>query len=238
MNYTTLEPHDLLWMTRLLPKPVKDIMKQYGADIVCAGGFVRSCVLNEQPNDIDLFCPNPTLAKALAFQLAAGEKIVETPNAFTIPKNKNIRFTTQFIHRWTYPTPYELLESFDFTVACAAFWYDTTLPGWKSLAHPKFYPDLAAKRLVYLSPKREEEAGGSMLRVLKMYQREFRIPLDSLGAIIARLAVAVDYTKFEDLKSEVEWARIITSLLREVDPLVDNEGIFHLPSLQEQHETD
>ena len=44
------------------------------------------------------------------------------------------------------------------------------------LCNIRFYPDLAARRLVYTSPLRNEDAGGSILRVLKFYQRGYRIP--------------------------------------------------------------
>ena len=36
----------------------------------------------------------------------------------------------------------------------------------------EFYPDLAARRLVYTAPVRDEEAGGSLLRVRKFIERK------------------------------------------------------------------
>ena len=104
-----------------------------------------------------------------------------------------------------------------------------------------FYSDLAAKRLVYRAPQRNEDAGGSILRVLKFYQRGFRIPLDSLGAVIARLVNQIDPAAIEagihhgdDLLGktiEERWAHIITSKLHEVDPMVNPAYFSHLPSL-------
>src|SRR5208283_3039247 len=101
---------------------------------------------------------------------------------------------------------------------------------WTSLIDDEFYSDLAAKRLVYRSPVRNEDAGGSVLRLLKFYSRGFRIPLDSLGAVLARLVDGVDLNgisteSFKDgyilggtsigHTTEERWASVITGLLRE-----------------------
>jgi hypothetical protein len=88
---------------------------------------------------------------------------------------------------------------------------------------------LAAKRLVYRSPIRNEDAGGSMLRVLKYYQKGYRIPLNSLGSVIARIVKAIDFEKV-DAKNEFQVGKIVTGLLREVDPDIDPLHIAHLPS--------
>jgi hypothetical protein len=171
---------------------------------------------------MDLFCPTPELSLQFATELAKGSKIHTTQNAHTVPRKRGIAI--QFIHRWSYDAVSDLLQSFDFTIACGAFWY---YDGWRSLCHDRFYQDLAAKRLIYTSPKRNEDAGGSMLRVLKFYQRGYRIPLDSMGAVIARLIGGV-----RDIGGTTEdyRAHVITGLLREVDPAIDPTHIAHLPS--------
>jgi hypothetical protein len=101
------------------------------------------------------------------------------------------------------------------------------LQEWRSVASERFYPDIAG----------EEAAGGSMLRVLKFYQRGYRIPLDSLGAVITRLVDGVDFEKVFGVKSveiaTLHFERIITSLLQEVDPMIDPDHIAHLPSADE-----
>ena len=99
----------------------------------------------------------------------------------------------------------------------------------------RFYADLAAKRLIYRSPLRNEDAGGSLLRVLKFYQRGYRIPLNSLGAVIARLVNAVDEEKIGAFAGnhEQKLAKVLTALLHEVDPAIDPEHIAHLPSDEE-----
>jgi len=125
----------------------------------------------------------------------------------------------QFIHRWTFDAPEKVIASFDFTIASAALWYEKRITDkgrWVSLCDDSFYADLAAKRLIYRSPVRVEDAGGSMLRVLKFYQRGYRMPLDSLGAVMgADVQGAFDHTK-SDLSDEGQVAKVLTGLLREV----------------------
>ena len=83
----------------------------------------------------------------------------------------------QFIHRWKYDEPTKLLEELDFTVCQAAVWWAND--SWQSLCSTSFYPDLAARRLVYTFPQREEESGGSMMRVRKFLGR----PVNALSLV-------------------------------------------------------
>ncbi len=64
------------------------------------------------------------------------------------------------------------------------------------------------------------------MRILKFYQRGYRIPLESLGRVVSRLISGIDdFEVFVGL-SEEERAKKITTLLREVDPEV-NPDHFH-----------
>lgn len=309
-----LEWHDLQWALRLMPRPVLELMKRHGSDIVAAGGFVRAAVAQERPSDVDLFCPSAEKAEQYARELSEGaaeraiilnpagveirrienprpgqmipvdpqetlkieksrrygSRVIKTDNAYTVAGRG--RLSVQFIHRWTYPNPEQLLESFDFTIACGAFWWEPPRPDcshvvlrpavdggsdvcldcgaqfraddpatsagrWRSLVDDRFYPDLAAKRLVYRSPQRNEDAGGSLLRVLKFYQRGYRVPLDSMGAVIARLMSGVTEEGLNGLISEGRTreqavARVVTGLLREVDPMIDAAHVAHLPAME------
>jgi len=210
--------------------------------IFVGGGFLRSIVAGEPVNDVDVFVTDKNAALALAREINCAHfgidafltlngddarrlnRFVETDNAYTITHTKP---SIQIIHRWTFDSAQAVSDSFDFTCCCAAFWYSWTKPDnghWESVCDPLFYPDVAAKRLVYRKPARNEDAGGSMLRVLKYYQKGYRIPLDSLAAVIARLVSGAA------VMSEVRLTQIITGLLREVDPAIDPDHIAHLPS--------
>ena len=184
---------DLCWCIRRLPKDVFNLMKERGNKVFVAGGFIRSCVANEKINDIDLFTTDKTTAELFANIIKGKDyNLMETDNAFTVYGRG--RISAQFIHKWLFSKPEDILPSFDFTIAKAVIWFDGE--EWQSLCDDRFYADLSAKRLVYCSPKRIEEVGGSMLRVLKFYQRGYRIPLDSLGAVIARIHSGLDQSRF------------------------------------------
>lgn len=180
----------------------------------------------------------PGFAKGTELLTESDEEIISrriyrTPNALTLPI---FQPAIQIIHRWSFKTGFDVADSFDFTCCCAAFWWgqeSIVAPdlGWHSYCDDRFYPDVAAKRLVYRAPIRNEDAGGSMLRVLKYYQKGYRIPLDSLGAVMARMAMGL--TLYHRL-DEKETGRILTGMLREVDPAIDPQHLAHLPAFADR----
>jgi len=208
---------DIVSVLRRTPKLVFDSLKEHRG-LFMAGGFLRACIAHEEVNDIDMFVESKDYGKAVAESLAKAyaKPLIETDNAWTIRCRPA---AVQVIHRWTFKEPYDALASFDFSVAQAAIWWDGSK--WMSACSDRFYPDLAAKRLVYLSPKRNEDAGGSMIRVLKFYQRGYRIPLDSLGAVMSRMYGGMKLSDDNEallIHDEQYRAKILTGLLREVDP--------------------
>lgn len=238
----TLQWHDLAWILRRVPLRALEAVKASKGTVVIAGGCIRSCVAQEEVHDVDLFTATPEQALELANSLAPDHDrkkdeqgllpgIVATKNAFTL---LHFKPPVQIIHRWNFSTPQNCLNSFDFTICQAAVWSDGT--HWLSEVSPNFYADLAAKRLIYTRPIRIEESGGSLLRVLKFYQRGYRIPLDSLAAVVARFTSAVGVAKrenveeFVDIANETKAAEQLLPLLREVDPEVDPMHLAHLPA--------
>ena len=213
----TLTDNDLRYVASRLPKDIRDLLTAHPGKLFLAGGFVRATIAGETPADIDLFGNDADWLRKVASGLALtrqGARTHRSENAVSVLTSG--RMMIQFITRWTFDTPDALVASFDFTVCQAAIWR-TPGGGWQSRCSESFYPDLAARRLVYTSPVRIEEAGGSMLRVIKYIQRGYNIQVPSLGAVVARLVGAVDYsdTVRED---EAFRARILTGLLRQVDP--------------------
>lgn len=228
----TLLSEDERWVVRRLPKSVVALMQSRPKVLILAGGFIRSCIANEKINDVDIFSPSKDIAELCARKLADEKqaKMITTDNAFSVLLRS---FSVQFIYRWVYDTPAKVVESFDFTIANAAMWFDPNSNAWASICDGRFYKDLAAKRLVYCRPIRNEDAGGSMLRVLKFYQRGYRIPLDSLSEVIARLMMGVDREKIERFTGseyEAQLSKVLCGLLREVDPNVDPAHDAHLPA--------
>lgn len=232
-----LNKHDLSWCVRRLPKVLRNQIKK--GSIAVAGGYIRACVTGEQVNDIDLFCSTKEYAKKAALELVENDenRLYETENAITI---RGIKPTIQFITRWVYGNPEDIIKSFDWTICQAAFWWmnysdDTGIQDhWESCCSESFYPDLAAKRLIYTFPNRLEAPGGSILRVLKYYQRGYRITLDSFAGVISRVAAGVDFARSgssciidESGRIDVlQFHKVIKGLLEEVDPNVDPDHIL------------
>lgn len=245
MTTNELQPlnrYDLQACTRRLPKAVLDLLKANPRRACVAGGYIRAVIAGEKVSDVDIFAQNKDHAKALALDLSKEQRagrlvehrIHETDNAFTV---LGYPLDPQIIHRWTFEDVMDVCPSFDFTIACAVLFYCDRLNEWQGFCDARFYQDLAAKRLVYRLPQREEEPGGSMLRILKFYARGYRIPLDSLGAVIARCVKDIDMKGVtllghnEALDHEKALAKIITGRLVEVDPLLDPSHAAHVPSL-------
>lgn len=225
-----LDIQDLRWAIRRLPSNLSKIMEdpEWSGKIFVGGGYLRSIVSNESVNDVDVFVGTKVEAELLAYKLTPNRNdVIVTDNAYTVKGKLPI----QIIHRWLFDKPEDVSNSFDFTVCCAVIWYNTTTR-WGSYCDDRFYIDLAAKRLVYRSPIRDEEVGGSMLRVLKYYQKGYRIPMDSLGKVIARLVSKVNFHAIDP--GDNEWlAKVVTGLLIEVDPAIDPLHNAHLPAQEE-----
>jgi len=211
---TALNKYDLAFAVTRLPKRVADLLKREGPKLFIAGGYLRSIVANETINDIDIFTDDKASAKRFAKELLDTnfhDKLVESPNAITLVTKP---YVIQFITRWTFNRPEEVLPSFDYTIAKAALWYENK--EWKSSVDDNFYVDLAARRLVYTSPQRNEDAGGSIIRMLKFYQKGYRITLQSLAAVVARLNTGIKDPRAFEFESRM--ATLLTGLLVEVDP--------------------
>jgi len=224
-----LDNHDLKFSVIRLPENLKTLMKseEWKNKIFVGGGYIRAIIAREPINDIDLFVGNKIQAELLAHKLSfKKEDIIVTDNAYTVKGKMPI----QIIHRWLFEKPEDVSNSFDFTICCAVIFYNEGK--FDSFCDQRFYVDLSSKRLVYRNPIRNEDAGGSMLRVLKYYQRGYRIPLDSLASVIARLMSVVDLTKIQNgLSDQSQVSHVITGLLKVVDPNVDPSHDAHLPSL-------
>jgi hypothetical protein len=241
-----LNRQDLQWALRRCPIPALKLLKEKAGKVFLGGGFVRACVANEPVNDVDLFVGSAAEGREAAVYVqskADGAKLHETVNAFTV-HGGSLQLPVQVIHRWVYATAEELIRSFDFTIAMAGVWWESAAEdqgGWRSVCDDRFYEDLSARRLRYTTPARVEEAGGSLLRVLKFYQKGYRIPLDSLGGVTARLindTRAFAVLQGKEAGREEQLAKVLTGLLREVDPNIDPAHIAHLPSDAEGEATD
>jgi len=229
----TLTKEDLRFVVSRIPRDVREMMIKYNLTI--AGGFIRSTIAGEKPSDIDLFGETVEMLDNAANWIAANRRarIHKTDNAITILTPS--RIPLQLITRWLYKEIGPLVESFDFTIAQAAIGVIVNEDGksvsWTSFISDSFYPDLAARRLVYTFPVRNEDAGGSLLRVRKFLSKGYTIQAPALAGTIARLISRLkwdesfNYHMKNNMIDEVWLSQVITGLLREVDPLTIIDGI-------------
>jgi len=222
-NPIDLETEDVNWAVRRLQKPIKEYLESAGKSLFIGGGFVRSSITGQQTMDLDLFTDSEDHAWDHALEIArdiahiSEDEIYRTEFALTLRSHLHLRWPIQIIHRWTYPGPEECINDFDFTIACAAIWCENQQ--WRGMCHPLYYADLAARRLRYLAPDREEEPGGSLLRVLKFTRRGFRIDMPNFATVLARfdnrLASEFNWNDWD----EQMYVRQARRLLQAVDPM-------------------
>lgn len=231
-----LAPEDMQRIIRSLPKDVVKELKGANGKLFLAGGFIRARIAGEQVSDIDLWgADKKDLAqRAELFAAKRGVRVMPTDNAFTILQEG--RAPVQFITRWTFDHPEACCESFDFTIASAAIWYEVgaydfdegsneySNGKWCSYCHDSFYRDLAAKALVYMSPARNEDAGGSMMRVQKFLHKGYSISPGNMAKVIARLAMGIRFIA-SSAQDETWLSQLLLGLLREVDPLMAVDGV-------------
>lgn len=223
---TELTQNDLRYVTQRLPRDIRDLLTEHHGKLFLGGGFIRATIAGETPSDIDLFGHDAEVLDSVAKILAdrrPGSKMHKSKNAITLLTSD--RLPVQFITRWTFQSARELVASFDFTVCQAAIWRGGSQSNspWRSSVGEGFYVDLAGRRLVYTSPVRVEEAGGSLLRVIKYVKRGYSIQVSSLGAVVARLTNSLHPDRMA--WNEAEIALVFGGLLREVDPLLVVDGL-------------
>ena len=179
-----LSKNDIHFVVSRLPKDIRELMQK--DQVFLGGGFLRATIAGEKPSDIDLFGPSEEILDNCANKLVAnrpGARKIHTKNAITIYQSP--RLPVQFITRWVFDDPVRLAESFDFTIAQAVIYYNRTpVQGgtrWLSWTAEDFYADLAARRLAYTRPKRNEDAGGSLMRVRKFLGRGYNIQVAGAG---------------------------------------------------------
>jgi hypothetical protein len=177
-----------------------------------AGGFVRATLSATKPSDIDLFGSGGIEVMEPIAKTLTGRSLIKTDRALTLI---GAALPVQFVTGFTFESPYQLLDRFDYTVAQAAIWRDGEQ--WKSLASPDFYADLAARRLVYAGNNAIEDVGGSILRLRKFLSAGYSIRAASLARLCARFAFVVTQIAEAGI-SEDRVQTVMEAKLRELDP--------------------
>ena len=206
-----LKDKDIQKIVDQLPKGLIDLMVSEG--VFLAGGAIRAIIAGEEVKDFDLFTDSKEKARQYAEIIS--EKFnngdyLETENAFTVKDDLDSIPDIQFIHRWTFNNGWELISSFDYTISQAAIWFENG--EWKSAVAPSFYDDLKAKQLTYTAPDREEEPGGSLIRMRKFLRMGYDISSYDMAKVISRLLNGINMNDLADFE-ENERSIIINDLL-------------------------
>ena len=246
----TLTRTDLNFVLSRCPRDIIKQLRVNAGKLFLAGGFIRATISGEKVADIDLFgiSHDDLLRIAKDLTLERKGRYFATKNAITVLAPP--RFPVQFITRWVFDTTEKLIASFDFTVCQAGIWAER-LPDSTEMKDGKlvpkenyrfhsaisdtYYADLAARRLVYTHPVREEEAGGSLMRVIKFVKKGYNVQAPTLAGVIARIITKLSTNGLETYEEtgtktpihriKEDWAaKVVTGLLREVDPLVVIDG--------------
>lgn len=175
-----------------LPSALVPVIQQFPSPVFIAGGYVRAVTADEKPSDIDLVVSTGVEARTLADRVyqamnsaSLDVRFYQSKNAYTIagPGFRPI----QVIHAWTFDTPGACIDSFDFTVAQAALWWNADKQTWEGLCSEAFLVDTANKVLRYTQPKRVEAPAGSLIRAFKFYKRGYSLSHETLAKLMARV---------------------------------------------------
>jgi hypothetical protein len=217
---TELTKTDMHFVCARLPKDLVEVVKKH--NLIVAGGFIRDTIAGNKMADIDIFGVSVPTLELASLELSQSRKgrLFKSDNAITVLSPP--RLAVQFIKRWLFNSPVDCVNSFDFTVCQAAIWFSDN--EWHSAVSDGFYPDLAARRLVYTFPHRNEDAGGSMLRIRKFLRRGYNIQSASIAGVVTRLVFGLK-RPIEAIDDEHGVSRVLIALLREVDPLTVVDGV-------------
>lgn len=166
---------------RLLPEALATMLtRSQFAGVFIAGGWLRASVAREaQTTDVDLFCFDQH--NDLRYYLSMMGKITSDSDGST---TFDIAGTAvQIIRGWRFKEPHEALAAFDFTICQSAIWYQHDSAKWCGQCAPRFYADLAARRLHYLGPNGGAAVHRSLFRALKYIRRGYHISEPTLAEL-------------------------------------------------------
>ena len=167
--------------------------------MVVAGGFIRALVATEPVHDVDVFFPQEKGVKSWADDVNITYEAKEK-HLYVEPNAKTGDPELQLIWRYPFSEPYEVPDSFDYTVAKAAIWYEEadgkdkkTQSRFVGICHERFYRDLARKMLVYLCD-RDVERVEFIPRLLKYTKYGYSIEPKSLAELVVKTCLSLDLT--------------------------------------------
>lgn len=199
-----MDPRDIVSVVNKIPSFLTKQMQRFPVSVYLSGGFIRNAITGEQTHDIDIFLASDSIRSAIMLEM---NQIVwlRGKNSFS---SVNIRPIVQLYFREYFPKPESILLNADFTICACAVWW--TGERWTGIVCERFYSDLAAKRLVFINEKEQEELGG-LLRAHKLMARGYNLPVDELAKFLARFSSSLK-------EGALGKASIILQRLRDITP--------------------
>lgn len=193
-----LSNQDVERCVRSLSTIQREVLIEYPEQTMVAGGFVRSVIAGDRIKDVDYFVPDLMTANKMVDFVYGRMRTIEALAQSEAPRHDTEKAVTiahknypwsQFIHKWVYEDPSEILALFDFTVCQAAFWYGLD-KRWRGICGSRFYPDLAARRLVYTNPiHRDDQDVRLILRIIKHLSLGYQLSGIDLAEVMTQIYV-------------------------------------------------
>jgi hypothetical protein len=154
-----------------------------------AGGYVRDIISGKDPKDIDVFVQDEIVAKEVQDRLEwdlESARTKENKNSVTVDSYDPLVTMPpiQIINRWYVWPPEELVKTFDWGICQAAVYYDGR--EWQGVCTQAFVDDLANETATYMAPDRDEDAGASVLRMVKLARKGYFVDEESIAGCVGR----------------------------------------------------
>jgi hypothetical protein len=193
MAIERLEPDDVLWCASNLPEPLAVALQGMKGGAYVAGGHVRSCIAGEGRVDVDVFATSADSEEELAqeLNLFVDEDPFRTEFARTY---SGAHAPIQLISRWHFEGAEDLIHHFDFTVSEALIFWDSAAKRWEGFCGPRFYRDLAARRLVFSAPEDRDrlQSGGTLLRLARYSRKGYKATPETVARVAFEAVGASD----------------------------------------------
>lgn len=217
--YTELDEDLVIDCLAPFPLYLNERMRENGKEMVLAGGYIRDTLLGVTPKDVDIFGTKAT-CQDVATALTPGD--IDTPmvirkNSLTLEIGTR---TYQFIHKFKFSGPEQLLDQFDYSIARAGIWYDRSGKKWTGTCWNSWEEDALAKRLLFLDKTPELE---SIVRLLSFTRRGYSVDSLSLSRILTSALASIKAGKEFDLDD------IEADFLKGLEKMKDKAQIVSTP---------
>lgn len=175
-------------IVKALPPEVRDLLMDCGEHLCVAGGFCRDILAGRDPKDIDVFGVSKRVMDdtidTFGWENTWNRK--QTANAVTFepffPKDGEI--PVQFVTRVYYESHEDLINSFDFSVCQIGVYFDGKQ--WIGLCSEQCWKDIPLQKATYMDPDRDEDPGGSLLRMVKFAGKGYKIGETDVANVVGR----------------------------------------------------